>query len=194
MSLTNQVVAALQTQAKGLSEEKIQQVAAEIARRIESQSDLAVLPAAMFTQELVRLSPTIQIMVAENNSTIQDAAQYAFQVLLTQVVDDPRSTIPAQYQDDQQCPYPGLTAFSEADAGYFYGREAEIETLLQMLNRPLVALTGSSGVGKSSFIFAGVLPRLKAQYGATAVFLTFRMHSDNDLLAQFCRLFKHRNR
>lgn len=56
-------------------------------------------------------------------------------------------------------PYPGLAAFTAADAEYFFGRELEVEEIWKRLRRPqLHALIGPSGVGKSSFIGAGVVP------------------------------------
>ncbi len=56
-------------------------------------------------------------------------------------------------------PYPGLAAFTEADAAYFFGREAEVETAWKKLpGRHLLAVVGPSGAGKSSFLRAGLLP------------------------------------
>jgi WD40 repeat protein/predicted Ser/Thr protein kinase len=58
-------------------------------------------------------------------------------------------------------PYPGLGSFTEQDAEYFFGREVEIEGVWQKLKRPrLLALTGPSGAGKTSFLRAGLLPTL----------------------------------
>jgi len=60
-------------------------------------------------------------------------------------------------------PYPGLTAFREQDAARFFGRGDTVGRLVTSLaERPLVAVVGPSGVGKSSFVQAGVLPQLKA--------------------------------
>jgi DNA-binding SARP family transcriptional activator len=60
------------------------------------------------------------------------------------------------------CPYRGLAPFREADAPFFFGREAFTDRLAQAVRtRPLVAvIVGSSGSGKSSAVFAGFLPRL----------------------------------
>ncbi|HEU4409663.1 MAG TPA: protein kinase, partial [Polyangiaceae bacterium] len=59
-------------------------------------------------------------------------------------------------------PFPGLSAFQEADAGRFFGRDAEVASALRMLrHQPLVAVVGASGAGKSSFVRAGVIPALK---------------------------------
>jgi WD40 repeat protein len=60
-------------------------------------------------------------------------------------------------------PYRFLDQFTEADAGWFFGRDAEVLRLEQMLAaRPLVAIVGHSGAGKSSLIHAGLVPRLRA--------------------------------
>jgi WD40 repeat protein/class 3 adenylate cyclase len=66
-----------------------------------------------------------------------------------------------------ECPYRGLSAFREADAKYYCGREAFINLLEQTVRRePLtVVIVGSSGSGKSSALFAGLLPRLRNEGG-----------------------------
>lgn len=63
----------------------------------------------------------------------------------------------------QMCPYRGLFAFREEDAEFFFGRDAFTEQLLSSVRRqPLVAVIGPSGSGKSSAVFAGLIPRLRA--------------------------------
>ncbi len=60
------------------------------------------------------------------------------------------------------CPYRGLFAFSEEDADLFFGRETFTETLVSAVkNNPLVAVIGASGSGKSSVVFAGLVPQLR---------------------------------
>jgi hypothetical protein len=60
------------------------------------------------------------------------------------------------------CPYPGMVPFGAEDARSFYGRDAEIRDLLQRLRRQrYFFVIGPSGSGKSSLIFAGLLPRLR---------------------------------
>ncbi len=62
-----------------------------------------------------------------------------------------------------ESPYPGLTAFQEADANRFFGRSQDIAGMVARLReQPLVGVVGPSGVGKSSFVRAGVVPALKA--------------------------------
>ena len=63
----------------------------------------------------------------------------------------------------EHAPYLGLRAFTEADAARYFGRERAADVLVnQLLLLPMVAVVGPSGSGKSSFVRAGVLPRLPA--------------------------------
>ncbi|MEA5511585.1 CHAT domain-containing protein [Crocosphaera sp. UHCC 0190] len=60
------------------------------------------------------------------------------------------------------CPYRGLLAFQEADAEVFYGRKTIIKNLVNLVKKnPLVPLVAASGSGKSSVIFAGLIPQLR---------------------------------
>ncbi len=60
------------------------------------------------------------------------------------------------------CPYPGMVPFRPEDASFFYGREDEIGELLRRLrHQSLLFVIGPSGSGKSSLVFAGLLPRLE---------------------------------
>jgi len=69
-------------------------------------------------------------------------------------------------------PYPGLASFTEEDAEYFFGREAEVEQMWRKLEGPprMLALVGPSGAGKSSFLCAGLIPA--SQTGWATVLLT----------------------
>ncbi|MFI0479157.1 AAA family ATPase [Actinomadura sp. 9N215] len=62
-------------------------------------------------------------------------------------------------------PYPGLDAFTEDDDAVFFGRDGEIQELVERLRgeRRSIAVTGPSGVGKSSLLHAGLLPRIAQQ-------------------------------
>jgi len=61
-------------------------------------------------------------------------------------------------------PYKFLDYYTEQDAQLFFGREAEVEAICsQILARRSFILHGRSGVGKSSIVRAGVIPRLKEQ-------------------------------
>src|SRR5262249_39498962 len=66
------------------------------------------------------------------------------------------------YAEDQS-PYPGLVAFREDEAHRFFGRGRDVlQVIARLREQPLVAVVGPSGVGKSSFVRAGVIPGLKA--------------------------------
>ncbi|WP_254568137.1 caspase family protein [Oscillatoria sp. HE19RPO] len=59
-------------------------------------------------------------------------------------------------------PYKGLEAFQEADAPYFFGRGQLTISLVNLIHdKPFLAVSGSSGSGKSSVVRAGLIPELK---------------------------------
>ena len=65
-------------------------------------------------------------------------------------------------------PYPGLAGFEEEDAAVFFGRSAQIAEAMARLRLyredggcHLFAILGASGSGKSSFLRAGLWPRLR---------------------------------
>jgi hypothetical protein len=67
---------------------------------------------------------------------------------------------------EDQSPYRGLAAFGENDAKFFFGRSNEIRTALAQLEAwPLLAVIGPSGVGKSSFVHAGLVPAVRGTGG-----------------------------
>lgn len=71
-------------------------------------------------------------------------------------------------------PWLGLSSFTEATSAYFFGREREVEELLERIHRhPLTVLFGLSGRGKTSLLGAGVLPRLR-QSGARPLLIRLR--------------------
>jgi len=65
------------------------------------------------------------------------------------------------------CPYLGLVPFDERDARVFYGRGEPVAQLGQRLagrldGAGLLVVAGKSGAGKSSLLYAGLMPRLAA--------------------------------
>lgn len=71
------------------------------------------------------------------------------------------------------CPYPGMVPFSAADAEHFYGRTEEVARMLQLLRRQrFMMVIGPSGSGKSSLVYAGLLPELeRSRYFAKGYWL-----------------------
>ena len=69
--------------------------------------------------------------------------------------------------DPDRSPYPGLKPLEAADAGIFFGRDGAIVDALDRLRGlkdaappRMFVILGASGAGKSSFMRAGLLPRL----------------------------------
>ena len=68
-------------------------------------------------------------------------------------------------------PYQGLAAFQEADAAFLFGRDRflwgdgdkEMGLVKAVQIQPFVGVIGSSGSGKSSVVFAGLVPALRQQ-------------------------------
>lgn len=69
-------------------------------------------------------------------------------------------------------PFPGFRCFEARDAGYFFGRDDEIDALMgavleasaiaELREKKALTVIGPSGSGKSSLVRAGVLPRFGA--------------------------------
>ncbi len=69
-------------------------------------------------------------------------------------------------------PFRGLLPFEEHDAGWFFGRDAEIDALVEHVRGvSVVPVVGPSGAGKSSLVRAGLLPRLREQGNWTVLAL-----------------------
>jgi hypothetical protein len=80
-----------------------------------------------------------------------------------------------------RCPYPGFPPFEEEDAAIFFGRDAQIVRGLDEVRRlartgveRMLIILGASGCGKSSFLRAGLLPRLKRDDSAWLLLPTIR--------------------
>ncbi len=63
------------------------------------------------------------------------------------------------------CPYPGLRPFSEEESIFFKGRDLHIRQIIQQLEeKKITIITGASGDGKSSLVYAGVIPNARAGF------------------------------
>lgn len=91
------------------------------------------------------------------------------------------------------CPYVGLQPFREEDYPYFFGRERDVRIISSnLLAQPLTVVYGASGVGKSSVLRAGVLPHLRTNKDAVAVYYNTwqREFFLKDLTGQCCAALK----
>ncbi len=65
---------------------------------------------------------------------------------------------------DADNPWLGLASFTEESQRYFFGREGEVAELTRRVQRKLLTvLFGKSGLGKTSILRAGLVPRLRSQ-------------------------------
>jgi len=80
-------------------------------------------------------------------------------------------TAPAEPLPLPEEPYKALVSYEAKDRALFFGRDREIEELAALVHaHRLVLLYGASGVGKTSLLQAGVIPRLEeAKPGYTVV-------------------------
>jgi len=63
------------------------------------------------------------------------------------------------------CPYPGLRSFTEEESLYFKGRDQQIDQITSLLEqKKFLMVTGASGEGKSSLIYAGLVPNARAGF------------------------------
>ncbi|WP_293337280.1 AAA family ATPase [Microcoleus sp. CAWBG58] len=86
---------------------------------------------------------------------------------------NPISKPQADRPKNDECPYKGLFAFQREDAKFFFGRERFTATLIESVtSQPFLAIIGNSGMGKSSVVFAGLVPELEKLENWQ--FLTFR--------------------
>lgn len=71
-----------------------------------------------------------------------------------------------------ESPFRGLAAFEERHTSFFFGREDEIDAFLERFrSHAVLPIVGPSGVGKSSFVFAGLVPRLRLRDRWTVISL-----------------------
>ncbi len=76
------------------------------------------------------------------------------------------------------CPYPGLRPFTEEESIFFKGRDLHIRQIAKMLEEnKMTFITGASGDGKSSMVYAGVVPYIRAGF--------FKADFNNWIIAAF---------
>ena len=74
--------------------------------------------------------------------------------------------------------YPGSKPFTLAYQGVFFGRDEDIKGLMKYVQTErITVLYAKSGLGKSSLLNAGVLPRLEKEYGYLSIPVRFQAHT-----------------
>ena len=73
--------------------------------------------------------------------------------------------VPLMTEGSKINPYKGLRSYNVEDGGTFFGRDREVDEMLRRIigsnQNQLISVIGNSGIGKSSFVKAGVMYRLK---------------------------------
>jgi WD40 repeat protein len=86
-------------------------------------------------------------------------------------------------------PYRQLSWFTRDDAEVFFGRGYQIRELYQLITdpsaAPIILYCGQSGVGKSSLLAAGLIPRLESRPEKPHVMRYFRRRRSKGLAAMF---------
>lgn len=68
----------------------------------------------------------------------------------------------ARVAPENNAPFKGLAPYGEDDAEVFFWRDTERATAIQLLrDTPVLVVQGRTGVGKTSFVCAGVLPEIE---------------------------------
>ena len=119
-------------------------------------SDTQTWPVIPLIQQETELPPRLAMLVGlrATTTTEQDAAVER----LCRDLSHPCRTGAEQ----PRCPYPGMVPYSEANHAQFFGRTAEVRQMLERLHsHPCLTVIGPSGSGKSSLVFAGLLPQLR---------------------------------
>lgn len=102
---------------------------------------------------------------AELANKVQAAiTQHLAKALVADVGTAPAASAPVWDIATQGSPFPGLLHFSRHHASVMFGREPEVQAVLERIRagERFMIISGDSGTGKSSLVDAGVLSRLDA--------------------------------
>lgn len=156
-----------------------QGIPAVIAMQFKITDDSAIALAESFYQDLVAGEPVGRALTVARRTIFTregDSFEWGTPVLFMRSEQDRLFELTDSPINLPTCPYKGLAAFKEEDKDDFFGRERFTQKLLNAVNeKSLVVLVGNSGSGKSSVVFAGLVPRLSKEEWIIA---DFRPHGE----------------
>jgi energy-coupling factor transporter ATP-binding protein EcfA2 len=125
---------------------------------------LVLLPAVPEPFDPTSLPPFLSTRTwVDLRKGIEDA--HSFQLLINAIKGVPLGDGRLIEARNDVCPYRGVQRFDEEHAEFFFGRNGDVQRLLEKLKiktTRFLAVIGSSGSGKSSLVRAGLIPRLYA--------------------------------
>ncbi|HEX2122339.1 MAG TPA: toll/interleukin-1 receptor domain-containing protein, partial [Thermoanaerobaculia bacterium] len=162
-ALQNSHAVAVFVGASGYGRWQRREVDYSLVLQSESNGDLAVIPVILEGAE-----PPVGFLALNTWVDVRGGIDDAS---IDRLVRATRGSQSAATPPSDVSPYRRLEAFREEDARLFFGRGQAIDSVVSRIeeasnweDRPrLVTLTGPSGSGKSSVVYAGVLPRLRSR-------------------------------
>ncbi|NEN96174.1 MAG: TIR domain-containing protein, partial [Moorea sp. SIO3I7] len=110
----------------------------------------------MIRDETLELPPSLSALVPLK-ATDEDESEKAIERLCQ----DLQRSVP-DAPSKPECPYLGMRPFSEENSDRFFGRDDDVKILVDRLrHHNFVSVIGPSGSGKSSLVFAGLIPALE---------------------------------
>ena len=146
----------------GVAQTLVQQgVPAAVAMQAEISDNAAIDLSRIFYSALAAGYPVDAALTQARLAIVRHSAEWAIPVLFSRSPDnrlfDVVEVLPAP-----DCPYPGMVPFTEKQADVFFGRDKEIADAIERLRQhPFLTVIGPSGSGKSSLVYAGVIPALR---------------------------------
>jgi DNA-binding SARP family transcriptional activator/WD40 repeat protein/class 3 adenylate cyclase len=103
----------------------------------------------------------VQATAAEFRLSASQEAVTDEVVGIQRIVEQRRLQLGSRAAPARVCPFKGLSHFDVEDAEWFFGRERLVaEMAAHLVSRPVLAVVGASGSGKSSLVRAGLVPAL----------------------------------
>ena len=123
-------------------------------------SERPVIPVILPSADPSLMPPALQVRIYLDFRAGIDSERLLASVRAALV--GPTSDRPRTTDLVEQCPYRGLMPFREEDQDVFFGRDAEVREMIRRLERDSsCAIVGSAGSGKTSVVFAGLIPALR---------------------------------